>query len=104
MVKESDFDKNKICLVLLLCYLGNCDILSYLFSSFSHSCYGHAGAKCADKIFISGGQRFSGCANNMSVYTPALNLWEEKAAMLHGRCNHVMLEVGSNTLESHSNL
>ncbi|KAK0062660.1 kelch-like protein 26 [Biomphalaria pfeifferi] len=62
-------------------------------ASISHSCYGHAGALCADKIYISGGQRFSGCASNMSCFSPVTNVWEEKAAMLNGRCNHVMMEV-----------
>ncbi|XP_046563463.1 kelch-like protein 26 [Haliotis rubra] len=59
----------------------------------SHSVYGHAGTLCQDKLYISGGQRFSGCCNNLACYTPASDSWEERAPMIHSRCNHVMVEV-----------
>ena len=58
--------------------------------------YGHAGAKCGDLIYISGGQQFSGFSRQVYSYDPEENRWDEQPMLINARSNHIMVEFKGN--------
>lgn len=57
--------------------------------------YSHVAAECNDKIYVAGGQRFTGCCNNVTCYDVSTDNWEVKASLLKARCNHVMQQISN---------
>ena len=71
--------------------------------------YGHAGAVCGNRVYISGGQHFDGHSARVLSYSSDNDAWVNEISLLQPRSNHSMLEVadslyvlGGNTEDSYS--
>lgn len=63
-------------------------------SNIASAIYGHSGALCFKRIYISGGQKFDGHSKGFMSYDPVTDVWRDEPPMLTPRSNHNMAEVG----------